>query len=286
MLGRIAKHLLPEIAIDTLGSIALYRNVHGTLPNLLFPRKFNEKVIYRALFDRRAILKRFADKYAARSYVAEKIGPQILPKVYHVTSTPTDIPFDALPDRFVVKPTHGAGWVHVVWDKARLNVPALIEECKGWLSQNFYEKCRERIYKDIPRRILVEEFIDDGRGGVPVDYKFLVFRGRVEFITPVFDRFGAARGYFLDRNWNVVDAGLALTPQHAASAIEEEIPPPRHLTQMIEVAEKLADGIEFVRVDLYDTPEKIVFGEMTATPGAGLAKFSPPSFDRYLGSFW
>ena len=119
MLGRIAKHLLPEIAVDTLGSIALYRNAHGTLPNLLFPRKFNEKVVHRALFDQRAILKRFADKYAVRSYVAEKIGPQILPEVYHVTSKPTDIPFDALPNRFVVKPTHGAGWVHLVGDRRR-----------------------------------------------------------------------------------------------------------------------------------------------------------------------
>ena len=218
MLGRIAKHLLPEIAVDTLGSIALYRNAHGTLPNLLFPRKFSEKVAHRALFDQRAILKRFADKYAVRSYVAERAGPQILPEIYHVTSTPADIPFDKLPDRFVVKPTHGAGWVRLVWDKSRLNVPDLIEECEGWLSQNFYEKCRERIYKDIPRRILVEEFIDDGRGGAPVDYKFLVFRGRVEFHNlPVFDRFGKARGYFLDRNWKIVDAGLALTPQLTAS---------------------------------------------------------------------
>ena len=76
------------------------------------------------------------------------------------------------------------------------------------------------------------------------------------------------------------------TLPHAASALEEEIPPPRYLAQMIDVVEKLAEGIEFVRVDLYHTPERIAFGEMTATPGARLAKFSSPSFERYLGSFW
>ena len=48
-----------------------------------------------------------------RSYVEARLGPQILPKLYHLTDQPETIPFDNLPDKFVVKPTHGSGWVEI-----------------------------------------------------------------------------------------------------------------------------------------------------------------------------
>ena len=55
---------------------------------------------------------------------------------------------------------------------------------------------------------------------------------------------------------------------------------------MIEAAEALAQGIDFVRADFYDTPDRLFFGELTATPGCGLDRFDPPSFDRTLGALW
>ena len=61
-----------------------------------------------------------------RSYVEARLGPQILPKLYHLTDQPETIPFDNLPDKFVVKPTHGSGWVEIVTDKAALDRDALI----------------------------------------------------------------------------------------------------------------------------------------------------------------
>ena len=90
---------------------------HGAYPNILKPRSFSEKIQYRKLFDRRAILVKFADKFAVRDYVRERLGEDILPALYHVTEDPTDIPLPILPNRFVVKPTHGCGWIYIVRDK-------------------------------------------------------------------------------------------------------------------------------------------------------------------------
>jgi len=283
---KMAKAVLPEIAIDIAVALKQYRGVHGVTPNLLFPRTFNEKVVHRSLFDNRPILRRFADKYAVREYVTEKLGAHILPELYWVTEAPSTMPFGEFPEKFVVKPTHGAGWVRIVKDKTNFDADDLVKECHSWLSRNFYHQCRERVYKNIPPRILVEEFIDDGSEDAPVDYKFLVFHGRVEFITPVYDRFTAPRAYFLDRNWKVLETGLALNPQTAMDKTEKDVRPPKHLAELIEAAEILADGMDFVRADFYDTGDRIYFGELTTTPGAGLAKFSPDTFDEYLGSFW
>jgi hypothetical protein len=80
------------------------------------------------------------------------------------TSRPTPTPFrsTSFPDRFVVKPTHGSGWVQIVTDKSSLDRATLIETCRGWLRQSYYEATREWVYKNIEPRIIVEQFIDDG----------------------------------------------------------------------------------------------------------------------------
>ena len=281
------KSVFPEIALDVVEAARSYRKVHGVFPNLFFPSTFNEKVVARSLFDTRPILRQFADKYAVRDYVSNRLGGDFLPELYWVTRTPRDIPFDRLPGRFVVKPTHGAGWVQLVRDKATLDRTEMVRQCEYWLSQNFYKRHRERVYKGIVPHILVEELIDDGGQAAPTDYKFMVFHGRVEMVGVIMDRFVNTRGYFLDRDWNMLKAGLVDIAADSKAAPEpENIPKPPHFEEMIRAAEILAKGIDFVRVDFYDTPEKIYFGELTTTPGAGLAQYRPVEFDAHLGRLW
>jgi hypothetical protein len=81
-----------------------------------------------------------------------------------------------LPDKFVVKPTHGCDWVQIVTDKSTLDRTTLIETCYGWLKRSYYKEMLEWAYKDIKLQIIVEEFIDDGSGSTaPTDYKLFVF---------------------------------------------------------------------------------------------------------------
>lgn len=54
---------------------------------------------------------------------------------------------------------------------------------------------------------------------------------------------------------------------------------------MISIAEQLAGDIDFVRVDLYDAGERIVFGELTNYPWGGIPIWNP-AFDEWLGSWW
>ena len=99
-------------------------------PNIIKPETFNEKIVYRILFDRRSILTQLADKAAVRSYVESRLGSEILPKSHYLTTNPATIPFDELPDSFVVKPTHASGLVQIITDKRSLNRAELIETCQ------------------------------------------------------------------------------------------------------------------------------------------------------------
>jgi hypothetical protein len=43
---------------------------------------------------------------------------------------------------------------------------------------------------------------------------------------------------------------------------------------MIEISAQLSRGFDFVRIDLYDTPNGVYFGEFTFTPSAGGCSYS------------
>jgi len=253
---------------------------HGAYPNILKPRSFSEKIQYRKLFDRRAILVKFADKLAVRDYVRDRLGSDILPALYYVTEDPADIPLPVLPKRFVVKPTHGCGWISIVRDKNEVDADALKQTCAGWLKENYFYRAGEWIYKSIRPRILFEELLDDGTGGIPYDYKFFVFNGRVQIISVDIDRYGDHRRNMYDRDWNKLRMGF----QRASS--DAPVPPPDQLPEMLRYAETLAAGFDFLRIDLYAMGSRVVFGEITATPASGLEPFWPGGTDRRLGELW
>jgi hypothetical protein len=215
-----------------------------------------------------------------RSYVEARLGPQMLPKLYHLTDQPGTIPFDNLPDKFVVKPTHGSGWVEIVTDKAALDSDAFIRTCRGWLSRNFYELTREWAYKNIEPRILVEEFVDDGSGISPRDYKFFVFDGNVEFIKVDALRFTDHRNRIYTADWRKLDVLFWFED------IDGELPRPLHLAEMVAASEAIDKDFDFICVDFYDTPERIYLGELTPTAGCGREPIRPREFDYHLGSRW
>jgi hypothetical protein len=257
-----------------------FRVGHGAYPNILRPQSFSEKIQHRKLFDRRRIFVQFADKLLVRDYVRNRIGAECLTELYHVAEDPNDIPLDKLPDRFVMKPTHGCGWISIVRDKSSVTAAELSALASNWLSQNYFWRSAEWIYKDLKPRVLFEELLDDGHGGVPYDIKFFVFDGRVAFITVDVDRFGDHRRNSYDRDWNVLHFGF----QRAST--DRKVPRPERLDEMIRYAEMLSAGFDFLRIDLYSIGERIVFGEITTTPASGLEPFWPGGVDSEIGRLW
>ena len=279
--GVVAAAILPEFVLTTIMSVRGYRARFGVFPNILGPRTYNEKILHRILFDRRPILQTLQDKYAVRRYISERGLSDILPRLHWVTQTPSDIPFDDLPRRFVVKPTHGSGWYALIYDQTAMDRARLIAECDAWLRQNYYDSYREWAYKHIEPRILVEEYIDDGTGPYPLRYRLGVFGGRVGIVEVNVGKQGENASFYTPSPWTRLAARFA-----DYETLDRPIPAPWHLAEMIRHAEILAADLDFVRVDMFDTPEKPYFGEMTITPGAGRLPFVPREFDLYLGSLW
>jgi hypothetical protein len=277
--GRL-RALTPDFFYVLRKCLIDFRMGHGAYPNLFNPLSFSEKIQYRKLFDRRPVLVTLADKYAVRDFVRDRVGSEILTEIYHVTDNPRDVPLSALPDRFIVKPTHGCGWLEIVRDKSQLDVERLQDICADWLARNFFYTAGEWVYKNIRPRLIYEELLDDGRGDVPYDYKFFVFNGRVEFLGVDLDRFGDHRRNMYDRDWNKLNFGFQ------RSCSDKVIERPGRLEDMIAYAEAICEGFDFLRIDMYCIGDRIVFGEVTTTPASGLEPFWPGGTDRWIGDLW
>jgi hypothetical protein len=253
----------------------------GYWPQLRNPLSFNEKIMNRKLFTDERIFATLSDKWAVRDYVTDRVGSDVLNQVHHVTDDPGTMPFEALPDRFVIKATHGSGLNVIVDDKQQADIDSIESRCENLLATEYGSDIKEYWCDEIEPRIIVEEFIGSVEDGVPLDFKFYVFHGSVECVYVDHGRFTPNHTRrFYDRRWNPQD----FTKKFPLGPVIDE---PHDLDDMIAIAEALGDGFGFVRVDLYN-PQKgeVLFGEITLAPGSGHTGFEPVERDFDLGSYW
>ena len=65
-----------------------------------------------------------------------------------------------------------------------------------------------------------------------------------------------------------------------------DIKPPKNFEKMKEIAKKLSEDFDYVRVDLYNIDGNIYFGELTFCDAGGFGTFNPKIWDSKLGSYW
>ena len=248
----------------------------GRFPNLTEPKSFNEHICAIKSSEKALTYGPYADKYGARRFVEEKLGRTYLNPIYGIYDSPEQIPYDQLPNRFVLKCTHGSGYNIVVKDKSSLNIEKTNQTLRRWLKKNYYHVGRERNYKNIQPRIMVDSYIDDQLQ----EYKIFCFRGIPKLIdVNLFHGKGRTTGLFTPQ-WERLPVTLGYAP---CDAIAEA---PKQLPQLLSAAASLSEPFDFVRVDLYLHRERILFSELTFTSGGGLVHFDPKEFDLKLGGLF
>lgn len=245
---------------------------HRRRLRLAEPRLFTEWVQHRKLFDRDWRLPPLADKVAVKRHVAERLGPDwVIPTLWHGDALPPEPP---APMPLVVKARGGCKQIAFVHDKA--DWAAARRRARRWTRARYGYWLDEWAYAHIPRGLLIEPYLGE-RGALPVDYKLMVFGGRVEFVE-VHRARGTAdhRWLFLDRDWRRVSAATR----------DPDPVRPATLDQMITAAETLAHGHAFIRADFYEIAGRPLFGELTHYPGSGLHAVRPVALDRRMGDLW
>ncbi len=256
------------ITLRWLHNTKIFTRTVGAPPNYVTPRAYTEKMQCRKLFHRNPLYTVFCNKLAARAY-AEAAGCGLaFPEVYWCGEDPDQIPFDRLPKTYIVKPNHRSGDRYVVRDNTVADRSHIRDLCRQWLKTPFGQDMCEWGYRDVERRVYVEQLLVAPEGmPLPEDYKLHIFSGRFEYAKHMYrDHDDGTYTTYFDRNWQRLKyrywAGWARPDS-------EQIKPPGNYTGMIEAAERLAGDLDHVRVDFYEIDGTIYFGELTLYEGSG-----------------
>jgi len=236
----------------------------GDFPDLVHCRDFNDRMQWLKLFDQDLEIVRCSDKIQLRERVRERLGDGYMVHLYQIRQRFAEIDFEALPDAFVLKTNHDSGSVILVRDKSKFDIQGAQARIDASLERSYGWPNGEWAYSYVEPKVFVEEFIEPDRPVQPADYKFYVVDGKVRFCHYIYDRDIDPKEQTIDLAGN--DLGIPLYPSFK---LGNGFRKPDAWSEMIEVAQRVAAGFKFVRVDLYCPSHRIYVGEMTFWPMAG-----------------
>ncbi|MBR0150842.1 MAG: hypothetical protein IJP89_05725 [Synergistaceae bacterium] len=261
----------------------MYKSFMGREIDLDNPKTLCEKLNWLKLHDRRPEYTLMADKYAVKSYVAERIGAEHVVPLLGVWDSFDEIDFDALPEQFVLKCTHDSGGVAVCRDKSTFDRKLARKILEKSLARNYSLLYREWAYKNVPRRIIAEQYIPTLGRSDSVEFKITCLNGIAKLNTICR---GPAHTFAWKRTNDHYDRDMKRLKFYVAyknPEPPEKIPPQMH--EIMTMSEKLSAGIPYVRVDWYISEGRIYFGEFTFYTWGGFMRFNPPEWDEILGSW-
>lgn len=246
--------------------------------NLNNPKTFNEKIQWLKLYEwpinDLAIL--CSDKYAVREYLEKNNLSEYENELIGVYDNPNQIDWGNLPNKFVIKCTHGCAYNIICPDKSKFDSDKAKKLLKKWMKEDFGKFNAEVHYSRIKPRIICEKYLGENLE----DYKFFCFNGKFKLLYIAIDsesETNREREAFYDENGNL------LPLLNADYGLYEEAKLPDNFKELIKISEQLAKPFPFVRVDWYIKDGKVTFGELTFTPSGGMMRFNPPSYDAVYG---
>lgn len=271
----------------------LYLRAHKRWGNFRSPKLWTEKMQWRVLNDRRALLAVASDKLASKALVAEistRLGLDIyVPATLWVGTDVRELQAiaDQLPTRWVLKPNSSSGRVRMINSAlAPIDWYELIHAGTRWMNDDEESGALGHWgYSQARRLLIAEERVGLGESP-PTDLRTQVFSGSAH-------RFDWSSGYGTPRHRVACYAEDLRTRFFTGQPVE--LPPGEH-TLIDEMTEQQRTSIrtfmstigsrtDYLRIDGYFEGGEYWFGELTAYTEAGLGLFSQ-HLDEATGDIW
>lgn len=289
---RVIGKYLPEkqnvpLKIRELMLKRFYKKIRKNKLDLKNPNTFTEKLQWMKLYYSHPDLQRCVDKFTFKYYVKEKLGDGYTAPLVRVWSTPEEVSIRDIPvNKFVLKSTlqSDGNFIILVKDKAELDIEKVEAEIKAnWFdTRKLLTNSFCSAYYGAKPRVIVEEYVEEF-ANCANDYKLFCFHGQPAFFYVAEDHFKNGENSkvypitFYDLEWNMMDVS------YGAHAINPNVAKPNHMQEMIQLAQKLSEDFIFVRVDFFDTKDKLYLAELTFYPGGGMTEYHPETFDKQMG---
>lgn len=262
---------MPDKLVIQIDNLRTY----GRFLDLKNPVFYGEKLQWIKLYGNLEMFNNFADKYRVREFIKNTIGDIYLLKLIGVYEDISEINYDLLPEKFVLKLNDGSDKNIICRDKSSLDIKKTNRRLRKLFKEDYYKYTKEPQYKNIKKKIMCEEYLE-GKSGTLIEYDLHCFSGKVHHIEVHTGRFQNYREDFFLSDWTRINTRGKV--KNSSGYIEKPI----YLDKLIELAEKLAEGFEYVRVDFNGVDEKLYFSELTFTPSNGTDRYNPIEFDLEL----
>src|SRR5262249_40107292 len=192
------------------------------------------------------------DKEFVKLYIKAVVGDEYNVPTLAVLRSVNDVRVYSFPSQCCIKPTHSSGQVIL----RKNGAPIDYEKIESWFSQNFYPVIREANYRLLKPKIIVEPIIFPDQATL-VEYKIFCFQGEPRLVRTYEDHLGGDRYNLFDVEWN--NMPFALGKENNPNTLSR----PTNLLDMLNLAKKLSERFDFIRVDFYSDNKKIYVGELT-----------------------
>ena len=265
-----------------LNAKVLFRLKVGQRLRLDAPKTYNEKLQWIKLYDHNPLMPLCVDKFTVRRHVEDKGLGRLLNQLLWEGEDPEAIPYDDLPDQFVIKVTHGSSFNIICRDKAKLDRQATARRLRRWLRAKYLPCYGEWFYGQVKPRIIVERMLSNHAGTEALDdYKIYCFNGVPRYISVDSGRqTDRHTKNIYDTDWKLQQGWEMAYPSDGVAA-----PKPPCLDELLEYARVLSEDFLHARVDFYVTDEGPVFGEITFTNSAGFGRVRPEAFALKMGEY-
>lgn len=243
------------------------------------PVTYRQKLQWIKLYDKNQLMPICADKYEVRRFVEDCGCKEILNELLWEGFDPKEISFNKLPKQFVIKTTHGSGFNIICKNKYEFNRAKAIKKLSKWLKEKYIPCYGEWFYGAIKPRIIIEKFLSEDNFKIPIDYKVMCFNGEPKYIMVHTGKFINKKINMYDLNWKCIECNIDGFDK--AKPMEK----PDKLEEILEYSRKLSRQFYHARVDFYIINNRVYFGEITFTNGAGFDKLTPYSFDVEMGNW-
>ena len=263
-----------------------YEAKMGYRMDIQHPKTYTEKVQwYKLYYKGDGHLDRIVDKYLMKEYVKEKLGDEYTVPLIGVWTDINGLEKDwnKLPEEFCLKSTvqSDGKCIEFIHKKTAVDFKAKKKEWAKWLLPKYtLINSFTRAYYDCVPRIIAEQYLENIKNQL-FDYKVFCFDGQPFCIESAMERFegGVPTFTFYDLEWNKLNVTSGCHPNG-------DVPKPKHLDKMLELSKVLSKGYPHLRVDFFDTDEKLYVAELTLYTGGGYSIYNPQSFNEKMGELF
>lgn len=262
-----------------------YKRRHGYEMDINNPITFTEKIQWYKFFYSKDGLENIVDKFLFKTYIKDKLGEGFTIPLYGYWKSIEELEKDwkNLPEEFCLKSTISSEGenIKIIHNKTKIDFQELKKELKNWLKpKNTMLDSYCGAYYNTTPGILAEEYMENIKNQL-FDYKIFCFNGNPYYVY-------AATEHFNKNNYPITFYNLSWEKMNIKYGEHEtaDIPKPKHLKEMIEISKVLSQEFPFIRVDFFDTEDKLWVAELTLYPGGGFTPYYPKTFNESLGNLF